>query len=152
MTPMRPPIEFFAHGTPKAQPRVRAYRRGNRAGVYDPGTAEEWKFRIREAARQAWDGTPLSGPIEANLTFWFPRPKGHWRTGKNSNQLRDDSPRALHAQKPDRDNLEKAVLDALSGLGIWADDSQVCCGHVRKLWAILEQAGCQVTIRELADE
>ena len=33
--------EFFVAGEPKPQPRVRAYRLGNRAGVYDPGTAED---------------------------------------------------------------------------------------------------------------
>ena len=40
------PIIFFAAGSPKGQPRVRAFVRGNHAGVYDPGTANEFKTSI----------------------------------------------------------------------------------------------------------
>jgi Holliday junction resolvase RusA-like endonuclease len=43
-------------------------------------------------------------------------------------------PRTYHAKKPDRDNLDKAVMDALKGLA-WIDDSQVCDGRIIKLIA-----------------
>ncbi|MDR1282429.1 MAG: RusA family crossover junction endodeoxyribonuclease [Opitutaceae bacterium] len=35
----------------------------------------------------------------------------------------------LHFAKPDRDNIDKAVLDAL-----WDDDSGVACGYIEKRW------------------
>jgi len=35
----------------------------------------------------------------------------------------------LHQQKPDRDNIDKAVLDAL-----FKDDSGISCGLIRKIW------------------
>lgn len=132
---MRLPLEFVAIGHPKAQPRPRAFKRGAHAGVYDPGTAEHWKFTIREAAKEKWDQVPFLGAVRVDLTFVFPRPKAHFRTGRNAHLLRDDAPRKWHTTKPDRDNLEKAVLDALSSLGIWEDDCQVCTGPVCKVWS-----------------
>lgn len=40
-------------------------------------------------------------------------------------------PSIRHIKKPDRDNLDKAVLDALTGI-FWIDDCQVCDGRIRK--------------------
>lgn len=40
-------------------------------------------------------------------------------------------PRLPHAKKPDRDNLDKAYLDALRGL-LWIDDAQICDGRIEK--------------------
>jgi Holliday junction resolvase RusA-like endonuclease len=40
-----------------------------------------------------------------------------------------------HAQKPDADNVGKAVLDALTDCGAWVDDSQVASLPVIKRWA-----------------
>lgn len=152
MVTMRTSLTFHAPGLPKAQPRPRAFARGKHAGVYDPGTAEHWKFTVREAAKDRWDGQPWLGAVRVDLTFVFPRPRSHFRTGKNAQLLRDDAPRRWHTTKPDRDNLEKAVLDALSTLGIWEDDCQVCSGTVRKVWAnAASETGCAVMITEAAE-
>lgn len=40
-------------------------------------------------------------------------------------------PQIWHIKKPDRDNLDKAVLDALTGI-FWHDDCQVCSGTIEK--------------------
>lgn len=124
-------LEFFAHGTPKAQPRARACIRGKHAGVFDPGTADGWKYQVRAAAKDKWDGKTMEGPLNVTMTFYFPRPKAHL---KANGDLRLGAP-AFHAQKPDRDNCEKAVLDALTGLGVFKDDCQVCGGPVLKRWS-----------------
>ena len=36
---------------------------------------------------------------------------------------------ALHRAKPDRDNIDKAILDAL-----FTDDSGIAAGHLEKRW------------------
>jgi len=35
----------------------------------------------------------------------------------------------LHRQKPDRDNVDKGILDAL-----WDEDSGIACGYLEKRW------------------
>ena len=144
---MRPPLQFFAAGIPKAQPRAKARAFGGFAQVYNPKTANEWKLSIRMAARAAWQTTAIAaqwlGPLRVDLTFYFPRPKSHYRS---NGELKPTAPR-WHIVKPDRDNLDKAVLDALTNLGIWQDDKQVCCGMIKKLYGT-SLCGVEVTIAE----
>ena len=151
---MREPLSFFAYGTPKGQPRAKACRRGNHAGVYDPGTADEWKSWVRTAAIQAWDGVKWEGPLKVSITIYFPRPKNHYGSGKNERILKPKAP-VWHSSKPDRDNCDKAIMDALGDLyppkkiGIWNDDAQVCDGRIKKLYANGDQAtGALITIQE----
>lgn len=113
-------IEFTAWGVPKAQPRAKACIRGNRAGVYDPGTANDWKSIVRGAARAQWSGKAFVGPVRVLLWFYLPRPKSHF-TKKG---LRTSAPHFV-TSKPDLDNLEKSVLDALTNISMWKDDAQV---------------------------
>ncbi len=147
-----PPIIFFAAGIPKGQPRVRAFVRGRHAGVYDPGTADDFKASIHLAARSAmrpFADRPIfpSGPVRVTCEFVFPRPKSHF-TSKG--QIKADAP-VFHTQKPDRDNLDKAVLDTLTKIEMWRDDSQVCFGQLIKRWAALgEPSGVQITITAIA--
>ena len=148
---MRTSLKFFVAGIPKAQPRARATARGGFARVYDPGTADDWKMIVRSEARKAWvatgDVTPFSGPTCVNLTFYFPRPKNHFksqsaiaRTASAPPILKANAPN-WHTSKPDKDNSEKAVLDALVNLGLLADDKQVCDGRTQKLYEIINKPG-----------
>lgn len=128
-------IEFFAEGIPKGQPRPKAFARNGHAAVYDPGTAEGWKDCIRSAARRHRPAQPLQGPIRMSMQFFMPRPKAHYRTGKHAGVLREDAPH-WHIAKPDLDNLQKAVLDALKDIGMFADDAQWCVsGAITKTYA-----------------
>lgn len=148
-------FSFFATGEPKAQPRPRAFARKFgatwQARVYDAGTAEGWKAQIALAAKPFVPPTPIEGPVSVSLTFYFPRPKSHFRTGKHAGELRPDAPK-YHTTKPDRDNCEKAVCDALTQIGMLKDDCQVCCGPVEKRYApCLEKSkpGCWVEIQRM---
>lgn len=128
-------FSFVVDGDPKGQPRARAAKVGNFVRMYTPATAADFKDRIRAAAKEAGlRGKMLQGPLKVDITAFFPRPKGHYRTGKNAGLLRPDAPE-WHTAKPDRDNCEKACLDALTSVGVWKDDSQVCAGEVRKKYA-----------------
>ena len=119
-----PFIQFFVEGIPKAQPRPRAAHHKGHVRVYDPGTAEGWKGRIAMQAIHCRPEFPHLGAVSIELTFQMPRPKNHFGTGKNTGELKDSSP-FKHLSKPDIDNLEKAVLDELTMLGFWRDDSQI---------------------------
>lgn len=140
-------LTFFAPGTPKGQPRGRACIRGNHAGIYDPGTADGWKASVRAAAKRGWDGVIFTGPLRVDVAVYFKRPKSHFYTGKRSDVLRPDAPN-YHTSKPDRDNLDKAILDALTHAGVWKDDAQVCGGTFTKSY-VQFISGANVTITAL---
>lgn len=141
------PIQFFAQGIPKGQPRPKAFARGGIASVYDPGTAEGWKSQVAIAARSFLPVTPLELPLRLSLEFFFPRPKGHYYSGKRASILRESAP--FHQLgKPDSDNAAKAVMDALTVLRMWKDDSLVCHLIVRKLYDGGNGPGCIVRITE----
>ena len=140
-------IRFCAIGDPKGQPRPRAFHRGGHASVYDPGTAEEWKSCVAIAAKPYLPAKPWECPVSMEVTFYFKRPKSHFR--KNGD-LRDGSPIWM-TKKPDVDNAAKAILDALTILGMWTDDDQVCRMVVFKRYADLHQPGAVVLIKELTD-
>lgn len=140
-------ISFFVQGVPKGQPRARACKRGKHAGVYDPGTANDWKLQVQICGKAFIPATPLQGPLRVDLTFYFPRPKGHYRSGKHSHELRPDAP-TYHISKPDRDNSDKAVMDQMTTMRFWEDDSQACDGRIQKLYAN-EAPGCQITVTQI---
>jgi Holliday junction resolvase RusA-like endonuclease len=122
-------------GTPKGQPRPRAFARkmGNgkyAARVYDAGTAEGWKSCVAAACKDLAN-RKIQDPLGVVLDFYMPRPKAHYR---KSGQLSPSAP-AIYAQTPDVDNLVKAVLDALTQIGAWGDDSQVIELNTTKKWA-----------------
>ncbi len=127
-------------GTPKATPRTksRAYlpKDGGkmRAMTYTPKDADDWKGNIMRAVRSRLATTPFRAErdqaVWLSLEFLFRRPKGH--IGKHG--VKASAP-IHYTQKPDRDNLEKAVLDALKDCGILFDDALVVDGSVKKVWA-----------------
>lgn len=128
-------LMFTVKGLPKAQPRAKAAKRGAFVRVYDPGTADEWKLLVRDAANKAWQSNGKAvvfKPLSMVMSFAMPRPKGHYRS---NGTLKSNAPRFC-STKPDADNLAKAVMDALTNLGIWHDDAQVCVLSVEKLYAI----------------
>lgn len=145
-------IEFFCSGTPKGQPRPKAFARrfGDKwmARVYDSGTAEFWKSQIAVAGKPVTPARPLSGPVSVGLEFFFQRPKAQFGTGKKASELKPNAPEFC-STKPDADNAAKAVLDALTCLGFWVDDAQVCNLRITKRYANPpgQMTGCAITIR-----
>lgn len=143
-----PPFEyrtqFYVAGEPKAQPRPRAFSRGGRASVYDPGSAKAWKATIEAAVRPR---LPFGGPESAykvSLIFVLKRPI---RLARARNAW------IPHTAKPDADNLAKAVLDAMTRAGAWEDDSQVSSLRVMKYYGTAgERTGVMITIHEWKGE
>jgi Holliday junction resolvase RusA-like endonuclease len=102
--------------------------------MYTPSTANDFKAAVQAGAIEAGlMNKNLEGPISLNLVFRLPRPKGHFGTGKNSSRLKETAP-AWHTSKPDLDNIEKALKDALSDIRLWRDDCQVCQVTKKKVY------------------
>ena len=143
-------IHFTVPAIPIAQPRQRhrVIAAAGRQFVhnYTPtkSPVNAFKASVAAAAAAAYSGPPLAGPLSLSVVFVLPRPGNMiWK--------RRPMPRAWHAKKPDRDNLEKSLKDALSGR-LWRDDAQVCSGNVEK-WIAAgdEQPHVEVTVTTLED-
>jgi Holliday junction resolvase RusA-like endonuclease len=92
-----------------------------------------WRDAIRATAERHRPGHPLPGPVWVRLVFRMRRPKYHFGTGRNAKRLKPSAP-ATHTNRPDLDNLVKAVLDVLGQLSYWRDDSQIVQVDARKEW------------------
>jgi len=126
-------LNEYIEGTPKPQPRVKAVNRGKHAGVYTPKTADAWRETLTRGLARHVDKR-LEGALAVKLSFHLKRPKSHYRTGRFSHILRDDATK-YHTSKPDVDNLAKLVLDVLSKIRYYKDDSQVVLLYVTKAYA-----------------
>lgn len=105
-------------------PRPQGSKRhvGNGRMVESSPHVGPWRERVALAARAAHGGQ-LDGALHVTVCFSLPRPKGHYRTGRNAHMLRDGAP-DYPTTRPDLDKLTRAILDALTGVW-WADDSLV---------------------------
>jgi hypothetical protein len=71
--------------------------------------------------------------MEAVMTFYFSRPKHHYRTGKFAGVIKEKQD-VWHSKKKDLDNLVKFVLDSLNALA-YVDDGQICSLKAAKFYA-----------------
>ena len=115
--------------------------------MYDPKTAHEWRETVAKVAGAAIT-EPLEGSLEVTLVFYFPRPKSHYGTGKNSEVLKPSAP-VHHMQKPDVDNVCKSTLDAMNAV-VYQDDKQVVRLRAQKEGAAQpDQAGLALRVAPL---
>jgi len=150
---------FDVLGIPKAQPRHRAFgvaimkdgkpvlnEKGKplvTARVHNKGTAEWWKSQIILAGKTWRPRNPLAGPIHIRLIFWMPRPKRLMRN-------KDTEGAIPHTSKPDKENLEKPIFDALTNDGWFQDDAQIFLGNTGKFYHAKGGApGAEIYIDEL---
>lgn len=117
-------ICFEARGTPRGQPRHRGGRRP--VSIVDP-KIRLWAMAVERAARAAAEaaGGPgwLAGAVRVDMWLEFPTGRAERWGG-------------LHTAKPDKDNCEKLVLDAMARGGLLPKgDQRVSRGEPVKLWA-----------------
>jgi Holliday junction resolvase RusA-like endonuclease len=125
---------------------------GHRAGrpvlVDDAKKGKEWRASVQLFARQAGVRL-LAGPVQLCVTFYMPRPAGHYKAGDRSKPVKDSAP-ARPLTKPDCTKMLRAVEDALKGIA-WHDDSQVVSQRTEKHYAGAEGPRCFVAISEHTD-
>lgn len=135
-------ISFVVFGEPKAQKRHRSTRTGTGIRNYDPSAADKQDFKWM--AYQNKPTTPFEGALRVDISFFFSRPKSHYGTGSKSHVLKPNAPN-WHIARPDRDNLDKGVLDALKGV-FWKDDSIICSGEISKKYSLNPRVEVTITV------
>lgn len=152
----REPLVVEVLGTPAPQGSKRHVGRG--ILVESSAKVRPWREAVKHAAlevlrvgpddeygqalRDCW---PFgSDPVEVRVVFRLPRPRAHFRTGRRSDELREDAPRMVGG-RPDLDKLLRSTLDALGEAGVWRDDAQVARVSAVKVYAD-GPAGCSITV------
>lgn len=137
MEVINPVIEVWVPGLPAPA--------GSKKGFYvkkikrvvitdDCKRSKPWMATVKHFAFAAWgDRPPLEGAVRLEVVFRLPRPKGHYRSGRNASQVRPSAP-LYPMVKPDATKLLRAVEDALTGI-LWRDDAQVVHQTVEKVYS-----------------
>lgn len=133
MKPESKGVTIFVAGKPMAQPRQRhrivvvgkdaggkqASRRKSKRNMYvqtyNPANSEpsRWKRKVRAEAAEAFRACgigPFDGPVMVRLLCRF---------------ALKSKPCHYREKKPDIDNLQKLIFDAMNGVA-YRDDSQIC--------------------------
>lgn len=149
----RDELTLTVHGNPAPQGSKKAVgsrisKRGNRVPILIESSAgvKPWREQVAIEARKwtrehpGW--SPLEGPLIVDLHFTVAAP------------LR--IPKERHGYPcvpPDRDKLERAVNDALTGI-IWRDDGQIVDGRTTKSYPncgplSLDKPGVRIVVRRM---
>lgn len=120
-------IAFFVPGEAiaKGRPRARGYiRKDGKAGsiLYTPDRTVAWEETVRYHALKMRPENPIDKALRIDLIFMLPMTEAAKKKKRKHPSI-----------KPDLDNLEKAVLDALNGL-MYVDDSRICEKVGRKVY------------------
>lgn len=132
-------LRFSVPGKPMPQARPRAFSRGGHARVYSPVAGTSKADLAKAFLEIAWgyneaDWKPWEGPVCIHIEYRFLSPKTGWK-GKE------------HTGRPDLDNLDKLVMDGLSGIA-FRDDSQIVAKFSCKSYADQESTFAQVEFYE----
>jgi crossover junction endodeoxyribonuclease RusA len=141
-------VAFFVPGIPRPGGSKKGFlhRHTKRIIITDDAKGNrEWKQSVALFASQAFKGEPLTGPLEAVVTFFLPRPKSHYRTGRHCVGLKPGSP-IYHTNKPDATKLWRSTEDAMAGI-IFADDSSIAMQTVTKVYN--NTPGAWISIKRL---
>ena len=130
---------FEILGQPVAKQRPRMTRNGR---AYTPAKTIAFEKAVRSTATPHFPA-PLRGPVKLAVWATFAPPKS-WTKKKAAANLNRS-----HIQRPDLDNVAKAVCDALNGLA-YDDDNQVAAIEARKVWGPI--ARTVVTIEAITEE
>lgn len=134
-------IRFSVPGDPIGQGRPR-FTRKNRI-PYDPPKSKQYKAKVQREFQKVYRGKPFKGDIGVAITAWFGVPKSYTVKRKLACLQGVERPH----KKPDADNIEKGLLDALNGLA-YLDDKQIIELQISKRYAQTGQGRVDVKIEE----
>lgn len=127
------------YGMPGAQGSKRHV--GNGVMVESSKRVKPWRDDVRAAfltptvylGADTEGQQPIIGPLVASITFWFDRPKSHYRA---NGALRADAPEYPTGRHlGDIDKLLRSTFDAIVSAGVIGDDSQFVKALAQKRWA-----------------
>lgn len=141
-------ITVYGQAEPAGSKRGFARQRNNGStfvSIVDANPkSRDWKNAVTSAAREAYSGDLLNGPLSVTMVFYRPRPKSHFTTSGCLSKAGRTA--VFPATKPDVLKLARGVEDALTGV-VYRDDAQIVKELLEKHWG--EPARCEIEIVEL---
>ena len=102
---------------------------------YEKKNVREAKNALRWQLKPYIPKEPLGGPICLKIEWRF--------------ELKRCKRRFWKVTRPDLDNLEKGLLDVLTDMNFWNDDSQVCIKHSCKKEVPPGEGFLEIEIRQI---
>ena len=127
-------IRIDVYGRPAPQGSKKSIGNGRfiEASKYLPA----WRNAVKQAAVIAKeDAETLTGAVQVSVSFYLERPKSV-----------SIAARPLPTVMPDLSKLVRAVEDALTDAGVWADDAQVVKTIAFKYYADNREPGCFIEV------
>ncbi|MCX8721235.1 MULTISPECIES: RusA family crossover junction endodeoxyribonuclease [unclassified Lactobacillus] len=146
--------KFTIPGKPRGKQRPRATL--SHKQFYTPLQTKQYEAMVRFISLE--HAKMLTGPLRVDIIAYFPIPKSYSKARRKRCLSGEEVP----TKKPDKDNIEKIILDGLNPLykinrfthhremwtpGFYKDDSQVIAGETKKLYG--EPTRVEVIITEL---
>lgn len=124
-------VEFKVHTAPQGKARARTVKNKytGKTMSFTPQKTVDYENLIRWSYKAAAGNTFFEGHIGINIVAMFEIPKSFSRKRREM-AIHDD---VRPTNKPDVDNIAKAVLDALNGVA-YGDDKQVVSLSVKKFY------------------
>ncbi|PCR98654.1 hypothetical protein RT41_GL001394 [Lactococcus fujiensis JCM 16395] len=131
-----------------ASPRPKFSTRGGFVKAYMPKAYMDWKkqFLLAWSTYRA-EKIEKGKPLFIKVNFYIKPPKNIAIAKKNSLALFNETMPII--VKPDIDNLQKSVLDALNSYA-WNDDNQISDIYAKKRYSLKPRI--EIEIEELKDE
>ena len=101
--------------------------------TYTTTATRQWEARMAIAVQEKIGSVLLQPPIRLDILMVVARPQYMCFQYKATGEYKFPTGLVWCDKRPDRDNVEKNVMDALKTF--WADDSQVVSGEVLKAFA-----------------
>lgn len=115
------PVAFTVPGQPVGKGRPRIGRVAGNARMFTPAKTASYESTVKLFASLAMAGRPLiEGAVRVHLHIACQIPAS-WSQKKQASAVAGG---VLPTTKPDVDNVEKALFDAMNGV-VWKDDVQV---------------------------
>lgn len=149
-------IEFFVRGLPHPSGSKVSFLHSKTGRIITKESSPrsgEWRECVKYAAQKAYQGPPIENAVRLDVTFYIPRPKTHYGTGKNKANLKKSAPPyPIAFRRLDRDKLLRNLQDALTEAAIWRDDSLAVTGDTSKFYAHDDTPpGAWIRIEELTE-
>ena len=124
-------IQFFLkHNPATATAQCKgAFVAGGRIRFFEKSKVRSARETLIALLRKHVPPEPLSGPVAVGITWAFPYRKSEKKGVVNAGVA------IPHTSRPDLDNLEKLLLDTMTRMQFWGDDSQVYRKVTAKYWS-----------------